>query len=290
MFESHALAPNFLSNLVGCFAMPAAENPTVAMMEAAFRNHHLDWRYINCEVTPDRLGDAVRGARAMGWAGFNCSIPHKVAVIDHLDGLGKSAEVIGAVNTVVRRDDMFVGENTDGKGFVQAMMDVTEIAGKAVVLFGAGGAARAVGVEMALAGASKITVVNRSRERGQVLVDLLNARTPANAELTAWNSTYAIPDDHQIAINTTSIGLFPNVTARLNVDPDSFRPDVVVADAIPNHPRTVFIREAEARGCTVLDGLGMLVNQGVIAVKYWTGIDVDPTVMRKEVEAVLGIS
>ena len=88
------MAHNFLSRLTGSFAMPAAENPTVAMVEAAYRHHGLDIRYINCEVPPERLGDAVKGARAMGWIGFNCSIPHKVAVIDHLDGLGESAAVM----------------------------------------------------------------------------------------------------------------------------------------------------------------------------------------------------
>ena len=112
------MAHNFLSELTGCFAMPAAENPTVAMIEAAYRNHQLDWRYINCEVTPENLGAAVAGARAMNWAGFNCSLPHKVAVIRHLDGLGESAEIMGAVNCVVRRDASYIGENTDGKGFL----------------------------------------------------------------------------------------------------------------------------------------------------------------------------
>jgi shikimate dehydrogenase len=82
------MALNFLSQLTGSFAMPAAENPIVAVMEAAYRHHGLDIRYINCEVPPERLADAVKGARAMGWIGFNCSIPHKVAVIEHLDGLG----------------------------------------------------------------------------------------------------------------------------------------------------------------------------------------------------------
>ena len=89
---------SFLSLITGSFAMPAAENPTVAMVEAAYRHHGLDARYLNCEVAPEALGDAVRGAKAMGWAGFNCSIPHKVAVIEHLDGVGGSAELIGAVN------------------------------------------------------------------------------------------------------------------------------------------------------------------------------------------------
>src|SRR6266700_2412627 len=135
---------SFLSVLTGSFAKPAGENPTVAMVEAAYRHHGLDARYLNCEVAPEALGDAVRGARAMGWKGFNCSIPHKTAVIEHLDGIGESARIIGAVNTIIRRGDRLIGENTDGQGFVQALKDVTDPAGKRVVLFGAGGAARAV--------------------------------------------------------------------------------------------------------------------------------------------------
>lgn len=280
------MEPNFLSTLTGSFAMPAAENPTVAMVEAAYRHHGLDWRYINCEVAPQFLGDAVRGAKAMGWAGFNCSIPHKVAVIEHLDGLGPSAEIIGAVNTIVRRGDAFIGENTDGKGFVQAMREVVDPRGKSVMIFGAGGAARAVSVELALAGASAITVVNRSRDTGQTLVDLLNGKTPTSAELRLWNGTVAVPRDTDIVINATSIGLYPNVDQRLDLDLDSLHPGMVVADGIHNPPRTHLIRSAEARGCRVLDGLGMLVNQGVIGIKYWTGIDVDASVMRRALESI----
>ncbi|TBW07097.1 shikimate dehydrogenase [Azotobacter chroococcum subsp. isscasi] len=280
------MEPNFLSTLTGSFAMPAAENPTVAMVEAAYRHHGLDWRYINCEVAPQFLGDAVRGAKAMGWAGFNCSIPHKVAVIEHLDGLGPSAEIIGAVNTIVRRGDAFIGENTDGKGFVQAMREVVDPRGKSVMIFGAGGAARAVSVELALAGASHITVVNRSRDTGRTLVDLLNGKTPTSAELRLWNGTVAVPRDTDIVVNATSIGLYPNVDQRLDLDVDSLHPGMVVADGIHNPPRTQLIRSAEARGCRVLDGLGMLVNQGVIGIKYWTGIDVDAAVMRRALEQI----
>ena len=101
---------NFLRQLTGLFSQSAAANPTVAMIEAAYRHHRLDWRYINCEVTPEKLGDAVRGARAMEWAGFNCSLPHKVAVIEHLDGLGESAAIMRAVNCAVRRGNQFIGD------------------------------------------------------------------------------------------------------------------------------------------------------------------------------------
>jgi len=278
------MAHSFLSRLTGSFAMPAAENPTVAMMEAAFRHHGLDIRYINCEVPPEKLGDAVRGARGMGWIGFNCSIPHKVAVIEHLDRLGDSAAVIGAVNCAVRRGEKFIGENTDGKGFLQSLREVVDPAGKEIVLFGAGGAARAIGVEAALAGARRITVVNRSEDRGRTLVDLLNAKTRTPAELVVQRGSYRIPEGTDILVNATSIGLYPDVDGRLDLEVESLRPELVVADVIPNPPRTFLIREAEKRGCRVLDGLGMVVNQGVIGVKYWTGADVDASVMRKTLQ------
>jgi len=280
------MSRNFLSQLTGSFAMPAAENPTVAMVEAAYHHHGLDWRYINCEVPPEKLADAVLGARAMGWAGFNCSLPHKVEVIQYLDGLGASAEVIGAVNCAVRRDGKFIGENTDGKGFLQSLMAVINPKGLNAVLFGAGGAARACAVEMALAGLSHITIVNRDAKRGQVLVDLINSKTPAKAELVVWDKAFAVPANTAIVVNATSIGLYPDVDARVNVDMASITPSMVVADIIPNPPRTLLIREAEARGCRVIDGLGMLVNQGVIGIKYWTGMDVDAGVMRRTVEEI----
>ncbi len=279
---------NFLSNLTGSFALQAAGNATVAMIEAAYRHHGLDWRYINCEVRPEALGDAVRGARAMGWAGFNCSLPHKVAVISLLDGLGESASVMGAVNCAVRRDGRFIGENTDGKGFLKSLAEVIDPAGKRVLVFGAGGAARAVTVELALAGAAAITIVNRARERGADLVRLLNDHTAARTDLSAWDSTARVPDGVDILVNCTSIGLFPNVEAALDLDTASLRPGLVVADIVPSPPRTELIQAAEARGCIVVDGLGMLVNQGVISIKYWTGIDADATVMRRTVEAIYG--
>ena len=209
---------SYLSLLTGSFSQGAADNPTVAMIEAAYRHHGIDARYVNCEVPPEALGDAVRGARAMGWAGFNCSIPHKVAVVEHLDGLGKSASVIGAVNCAVVRDGRLIGENTDGQGFMTALRTVIDPAGRSLVLFGAGGAARAIAVEAALAGAGPITVVNRDAGRGAELVELLNGRTPADAELVPWQSTYRVPEGADIVVNATSVGLYPDVGARLDVD------------------------------------------------------------------------
>ena len=272
---------DFLQPITGSFAMPAAENPTVAMIEAAYRHHGLNWRYINVEVAPEALGDAVRGARAMGWRGFNCSIPHKVAVIDHLDGLGTSAGIIGAVNTVVRRGTALIGENTDGKGFVRALSAVCDPAGQRVVLFGAGGAARAVAVELALAGVAQVTVVNRDPGRGEAVARLVAERTPAAAEYRPWEGRFRIPEGTGIVVHATSVGLWPDVEATPEIDHATLTPDMVVADGIHNPPRTKLLQAAEARGCRTADGLGMLVGQGVIGLKYWTGIDADATVMRQ---------
>jgi shikimate dehydrogenase len=279
---------NFLSQLTGCFSQSAAGNPTVAMIEAAYRHHGLNWRYINCEVTPESLGDAVRGAQAMGWAGFNCSLPHKVAVIEHLDGLGESAAIMRAVNCAVRRGNKYVGENTDGKGFLISLEGIIDPRGRRGVLFGAGGAARAIGVELALAGACSISVINRSAERGAELVRLIKDNTPAKAEMINWERKYSVQPDADIVINATSIGLYPDVDGRLDIDIESLKPSMVVADVIPNPPRTRFIKDAERRGCTTVDGLGMLVNQGVIGIKYWTGIDADPRIMRGKLEEIYG--
>ena len=270
---------NFLSTLTGCFAQPAAENPTVAMVEAAYRAAGLDARYLNCEVAPADLGDAVRGARAMGWAGFNCSLPHKVAVIPHLDELAASASIIGAVNCAVRQGDQFVGENTDGQGFLASLRSVVDPADKHVVVFGAGGAARAITVETALAGAASITVVNRNRQRGGQLVELLDERTPVVATFVPSTEPYRLPESVDVVVNATSVGLFPDVDGHLNLDVDSLRPHMVVADVIPNPPSTPLLRDAAARGCRTLDGLGMLVNQGVLGIKLWTGVDADARVM-----------
>ena len=280
---------NFLSQITGSFAMPAAENPTVAMMDAAYRHHGIDARYINCEVAPEKLGDAVRGARAMGWKGFNCSLPHKVSVIEHLDGLGESAAIMQAVNCAVLRDGRLIGENTDGKGFLKSLREIADPAGKQVLVFGAGGASRAICVELALAGADRITVVNRGKARGEELVKLVDTNTSAKAEFLPWSSSFRIPGETDIIVNATSIGLYPDIDARLDIDPASLPPGLVVADIIPNPLRTRLIEDAQARGCVVLDGLGMLVNQGIINIKYWTGVDADGAVMRAKLEEIFGL-
>jgi shikimate dehydrogenase len=281
-------APSFKQELTAVFGKPVAENPTQVMIEAAYRHHRLAWRYLTIEVAPEDLGTAVRGARAMGFAGFNCTIPHKVAVVAFLDELAESARLMGAVNCVVRKGERLIGENTDGKGFLVSLRTLIEPRGKRFVLFGAGGAARAIGVELSLAGAAHITVVNRGAARGRELGTLLGTAGLKDVQVVEWKEKYAIPPETDVVINATSIGLFPAVDEELPVDFATLGPKMIVADVIPNPPRTRFIRGAQEKGCRAIDGLGMLVNQGVIGVKLWAGIDPDPAVMRAALEEVFG--
>ena len=270
----------FRQELVGLFGKPVDENPTQAMVEAAFAAAGLDWRYLTIEVDPDGLGDAVCGARAMGFRGFNCTIPHKVPVVDHLDRLSQAAALIGAVNCVVRKGDELVGENTDGAGFLAALGRRREPAGLRVVLVGAGGAARAIGVELALAGAASITVVNRSAERGRELARLLgeHAREVLVEDL---GEGYRVRPDADLVVNATSIGLHPDVDADVPVVLADVAGRALVADVIPNPPETQLLRRAATAGCETLDGLRMLVEQGRIGFELWTGIEPDDAVMHQ---------
>lgn len=267
---------------------PVAGNPTQYIMEKAFAAAGLDWRYLTLEVPPESLADAVRGMRAMGFRGGNFTVPHKVAVVPLLDALSEAAAAIGAVNCVNHVDGKLIGENTDGKGFLESLRTIVDPAGKQIVVLGAGGAARAVAVELALAGAAAITVVNRTRERGQELVDLLAGKTPAAATLAEWQGEYAVPGEAEVLINATSIGL-NDPAARAPVDVGSLREGLVVADVVFNPPRTRLLIEAGERGCTTLDGLGMLVNQAVIGFAIWTGVTPDAAVMREALEEFLGL-
>ena len=277
----------FLSELTGSFSTPSGGNPTVAMVEAAYKHHKLNFRYINCEVQPKDLANAVLGARAMNWAGFNLSIPHKVTVIQHLDGLGESAQIMGAVNCVVNRDGKLIGENTDGKGFLQAFKKVDSPSGKKIVILGAGGAARAIAVELALEGAKEFLIVNRDEKRGQALVTLLNTELKATAQYAAWSKEYKIPDSTDVLINATSVGMADSGSYDLDVDLSSIKKSMIVADVIVNPPLTNLLKSAANIGAKTIDGLGMVVNQAVIGVKYWTNFDVDPQVMHAELKRVL---
>jgi shikimate dehydrogenase len=276
---------NFLSQLTGCFSIPAEGNPTVAMVEAAYLHHKINYRYINAEVEPENLGEAVAGARAMKWAGFHLSAPHKVEVIKFLDELGESAKLMGAVNCAVMRNGKLIGENTDGKGFLESLKQVIDPAKKVVTVLGAGGAARAIAVEVALAGAKKVNIINRNKIQGEELIALLSGH--CESTFYQWESNLAVPEDTEILVNATTVGMHGNAQETLEIDFNSLKSSMVVADVIINPPLTDLLKRGTDLGCKTIDGLGMVVNQGVLAIKYWTGVDVSAEVMRKKLLEVL---
>ena len=285
------MAANYKLELVGVLGYPVAENPTCVMQEAAFGALSLPWRYLTLEVPPSALPDAIRGVRALGMRGVNLTIPHKVAVMELLDEISPDAKLIGAVNTVRREGDRLIGENTDGKGFLRGIVEEAGINPKAkqVVILGAGGAARAIAVELTLAGAGHITIVNRSSVRGEELAAYLRTGLKAEAHFVPWTETYDPGTHTDILVNATSIGLFPNVNDMVPVDLQSVRPDCLICDVIPNPPETPLIRSARQQGLKTLTGLPILVNQGAIGFKMWTGQKAPEDVMRKALERAFGL-
>lgn len=282
---------NYQAELVGVLGRPVAENPTGVMQEAAFAAAGLNWRYLNIEVPPERLAEALIGVRAFGMRGINLTIPHKVAVMQYLDEIAPDARVIGAVNTVRREGQRLIGENTDGKGFLRGVRQDAGVdpAGKRVVILGAGGAARAVATELALAGAAQITVVNRTPERGEGMVADLRANTPADVRFEVWRGVYRVPPDTDILVQATSIGLYPDVDGMPAVALDDAPAHMLVSDVVFNPPETRLLAAARARGLPTLDGLSMLVYQGAIAFEMWTSQTAPEAVMKRALREALGV-
>ena len=284
------MSKNYRSELVGVFGCPVEENPTGAVEEAAFRHAGLDWRYLTVLVRPESLGDAMRGLRAMNMRGVNLTIPHKVAVLPFLDSLSPAAGIIGAVNTVVNEGGLLRGENTDGKGMLESLRDngcVPE--GKSLTLLGAGGAARAVAVECALAGARSVTVINRSPARGEELARLIREKTPAASRFLPWQPAMGIPEGTDILVNCTSIGLFPDIKGKPDLTYAGIREGMTVCDVVFNPPETPFLREAAARGAKTVNGLGMLVNQAAVNFTLWTGKAAPEKLMMDTLKAEFGL-
>ena len=282
---------NYRAELVGVLGDPVDGNPTGVMEEAGFEHAGLNWRYITVKVLPDDLDAAMAGVRAFNMRGVNLTMPHKVRVLRHMDALSEAARLIGAVNTVVRHPDgTLYGENTDGKGFVQSLTDAgVPLRGAIICLLGAGGAARSIGVECALAGAKRVTVFNRDANRGRALAEIISNNTECKAEYSPWSGSAVIPDGTDILINATSVGLHPNGHECPDVDFDGVRPGMVVCDVIFNPVNTPFLTRAAARGAKTVDGLGMLVNQGCYNYELWTGEKAPRDVMYAKLKSEFGL-
>jgi shikimate dehydrogenase len=276
------------TNIVGVIGWPVAHSVSPAMHNAAFAALDLDWCYVPLPVPvdpPERIGEAVAGLRALGMRGANVTVPHKQAVMAHLDRLSPAAEAIGAVNTVrVEPDGALMGDNTDAPGFVADLRDHgVDPAGKRVLVLGAGGSARAVVYGLAEAGSHAIAIANRTLDRAEQLVTGMQARFPM-VRITA----HAFPDEigalvveRQLIINTTSLGMTPNTEGLPWVEDVPFAPEQVVYDLVYNPPQTRLLQKAAADGAQAIGGLGMLIWQGAIAFELWTGVRPSVEKMRR---------
>lgn len=282
---------NYLDHLVGVFGQPVAENPGVVIQDAAFQAMGLErWHFLTLDVDKDKLEDAINGLKAFKMRGINCTIPHKIAVMDYLDEISHSAKLIGAVNMIVNDNGRLFGENTDGKGFMMSLeSNGVDVKGKKAVVFGAGGAARAICVEMGLAGVADITIVNRAQDRplGDALMEILRKNTKTEVRYIDWEGYYSIPEGTDIVVNATSVGLYPNVDEMPKIDLASIKPTMFVQDVIPNPTETALIKEMRRRGIPCATGAGMLINQAALNIEMWTGRKPDKDVMYRALEEAL---
>jgi shikimate dehydrogenase len=266
----------------------AGTNPTQYMIEKAFAHHDLDWRYVTVEVAAGQLADAMAGVRAMGFRGGHCADAHKQAVLPLLTRSSELAAAVGVANVFSREGDALVGENLEGRGVVETLRRALDPAGKRVVLLGAGKLARAIGCELAAAGAAEIRVVNRTEAHAHELAEQLVARYSTLVSALPWNDDYAVPPEADVLIHATSLAA-GDAEAAVPVALASLRRGLVVADATLAPVPTRLLHEAAARGCTLMDGLAMFVEQTALALRGWTGVDPDRGVMRDAAEEFLAV-
>ena len=281
---------SYREELVGVFGYPVDENPTVVVAQAAFEDLKIPYRYLTIEVKPADLGDAMKALPALNMKGIHLTIPHKVEVLKYLDYVAEDAKIMGAVNTVYVKEGKLYGQNTDGKGFIRSLINAdVSLMDKKVVMLGAGGAARAIAVELANAGTKELVIINRSKSRGLELKEVLEKYTKMQVSYKEWDHTMKIDEDTDLLINTTSIGLYANVNEKPDIDFDTIQESMIVCDVIPNHPHTQLLKEAEKRGAMTIDGLGMLINQAVESIYMWTGKVADAEKMRDALAKEYGI-
>ncbi|MGE0073679.1 MAG: shikimate dehydrogenase [Sphaerochaetaceae bacterium] len=278
-----------LESLFCCIGDPVIGNPTQLMMEATFRSMLFPARYLTCTVTSANVERAIDGIKALGFSGANVTAPHKVAVIPFLDGLTESARLSGAVNCIIKQEGKYIGDNTDGKGFLTSIELIRPVAGMHVLVIGAGGAARAIITELALHGASTITIANRTVEKAQDIIDRVGPHVKTTFTKEAFTGTYTIGAQYDLVVQATSVGLFdPDKGFDLVWEPKE-KGSRIAADVVFNPVHTQFLASAEKAGATTVDGLGMLVFQGAIAVTHWTGKEANCESMRKAMEEAFTI-
>jgi len=221
--------------------------------------------YTALEVEPEKLGDAMAGMRAMKIAGVNITAPHKNEVMKYLDEISDEAKKFGSVNTVVNRDGRLIGYNTDAHGFYKSLQyNGIDIKGKDILMLGAGGAAKPVCMLLAMEGARSITLINRTKSKADALAEYVKAVVGYEV------STEMSLEHYDIVINTTAAGMAPQLDKCPLEDMSFIDENTAVCDMIYNPPKTVFLKRAEENGAKIMNGLGMLIFQGLIAYEHFT--------------------
>jgi shikimate dehydrogenase len=268
------------TGLYGIFGYPVEHTFSPGMHNAAFAKLGRDACYVPFAVDPAHLGDAVKAVVALGLRGLNITVPHKEKIVAYLDELSEEARLIGAVNTVQLRDGKLIGHNTDGRGFLRSLRENAGFAaaGKSFLLAGSGGAARAVGFSLALAGARELVFFDVAAAKAEALASDIREKTGKDAKALAAGSVERSAESADCLINATPLGLKKN-------DPLPFPRELIrkrhlVCDLVYNPAETALLTAAKAQGAKRLPGIGMLLYQGVIAFEIWTGARAPVLVMK----------
>jgi shikimate dehydrogenase len=273
-----------LGSLAALIGSPVDHSLSPAIHRAGFEEAGVDWSYVAFDVAPGRAADAIDAMRVLGVAGLSVTMPHKTDVAAAVDRLDPAARALHSVNTVSWDGDDLVGSSTDGAGFVASLSEEgVDVAGTRVAVIGAGGAARSVIDALGRAGASEVSILNRTKERAE------SAATLAGVASVGIASDIGRAD---IVVNATSIGMgVPPTTATGNdlpCDPSLLHDDQIIVDLVYHPLRTSWLREAADLGARTIDGLGMLIQQAVLQQERWLGSRPDASVMRIAAEAELG--
>ncbi|HOJ09122.1 MAG TPA: shikimate dehydrogenase [Clostridiales bacterium] len=249
----------------------------------------IDAVYVPFRVGEGYLEYAVKGLKALDVLGFNVTIPYKNDVINYIDSVSREASLIGAVNTVKNIDGRLYGYNTDAAGFVNSFKEEagTGFKDKNVVIIGAGGAARAIATGIAFEGAGRISIINRTISRAAEIADIINKNILPVAgyyDLQDNNISEAIKQA-DIIINTTSLGMYPDINKLPLTIPLNFSTNQIIYDVIYNPKKTRLLQEAEKQGCKAVNGLGMLIYQGIKAYEIWMEMDIPGEIVKSLFEA-----
>ncbi len=279
------------TKVCGLFGDPVEHSFSPAMQNAAFSSLGLDYVYVPFLVAPADLGQALAAVRALNLAGVNVTVPHKEKVLPFLDELAPEAEIAGAVNTIVHQGGRLSGHNTDGAGFLRALAVDVGFApeGKNVLVLGAGGAARAVSAALARAGAREIRIAGRTAQKAAALAREINECGHGRARAIRWGEKdlLEVLPDVQLVVQATPVGMHPRPEDCPPFPFQGLRSGHLVCDLIYHPPLTKFLARAKAAGARILNGLGMLLYQGVLAFELWTGVSAPVEVMRRALAAEL---